>query len=113
MTCFRVQKNLTIDAGTLRAWRTDHLDEDDVLDPDFLQEIIFAGVKSDDVHLTSDAEKIFKDWQTLKVRYEPHLDVNNGPYYVDKGLLYSVWKVHEDRQLAFVQATWPATDDNW
>ncbi|MCJ1357712.1 MAG: hypothetical protein MMC33_007708 [Icmadophila ericetorum] len=111
VTCFHLQKNQTINAPTLRGWRTDYLDEDDVFHPDFLREIIFTGVDFDDVRLTSDVENLFKDWQTLKVGYESHLDVENGPYYVDKGLLYSVWKIYEDRQLAFLQATWLASND--
>ena len=87
MTCFRVQKNQTIDASTLHEWRAGHLDRDDVFDPQVLLEIIFGGVKSDDLHLTNDTEEVFKDWKTRKVRFEPRLDINSGPYYLHKGLL--------------------------
>ena len=112
MTCLRLKKDQTIDASTLLTWRTNHLDGDDVFAPDFLHEIIFGGVQFEDVHLDSDTEKLFEDWQTLRIRYVPHLDVVSGPYYIHRGLLYSAWRVYEDRQLAFVQATWPSTNDD-
>ncbi len=110
MTCLRLENNQTVNASTLLTWRTNHLDKDDVFTPEFLHEIIFCGVQSEDVHLESDTGELFEDWQTLKIRYVPHLDVGNGPYYINNGILHSVWRVYEDRQLAFVQATWPSTD---
>ena len=112
MTYFRLRKDQTIDASDLLRWRSEHLDEDDVFAPEFLQEIVFGGVNSEDIHLESDTEKLFEDWRTLKIRYLPHLDISDGPYYIHKRLLHSVWRVYGDRQLAFVQATWPSTDDD-
>ena len=108
----RLKKDQVIDASTLLKWRTDQLDGDDVFAPEFLQEMIFGGVQSEDLHLESDTEQVFEDWKTLKIRYVPHLDVGDGPYHVYRGLLHSVWRVYEDPQLAFVQATWPSTDDD-
>jgi hypothetical protein len=64
------------------------------------------------IHLSSDAERLFQDWLTLRLRYEPKLDAESGPYYVHNSVLHSVWKVQEDRQLAFVQAVWPVADKN-
>ena len=112
MTCFRLKKDQAIDASTLLTWRTDYLDKDDVFAPEFLQEIIFGGVRFEDIHLDSDTKNLFEDWQTLKINYMPSLDVGNGPYYIHRGLLHSVWRVYGDRQLAFVQAMWPSTDDD-
>ena len=112
MTCLRLKKDQVVDASTLLKWRTEHLDGDDVFAPEFLQEIIFGGVEYGDVHLESDAKRLFEDWQTLKIRYVPHLDVGYGSYCIYRGLLHSVWRVYEDRQLAFVQAIWPSPDDD-
>ncbi|KAF2497085.1 hypothetical protein BU16DRAFT_581071 [Lophium mytilinum] len=112
VTCLRVQKNQTINASTLQAWRTEYLDEDDVFDSTFLQEIIFGGVKASELHVGNDAKELLKDWQTLVVRYEPDLDVSNGPHYCAQGYLHSVWKIYEGRQLPFVQATWPSAAGN-
>jgi hypothetical protein len=111
VTYFHVEKNQTIDAYTLQTWRPDYLHEDDVFHVDFLKEIIFGGVQSNDVHLEGDTEEVFKNWKTQKVRYEPHMNVDNGPYYVVSGFLHSVWRVYEDRQLAFLQAIWPSIDE--
>ncbi|KAH8587274.1 amidase signature domain-containing protein [Bisporella sp. PMI_857] len=111
VTYFQIQKGQTIDASTLLTWRTKYLDLDDVFNSKFLQEIVFGGVESDDIHLTSDAEKLLEDWQTLNVRYQSHLDVNSGPYCVYNGQLHAVWKIYDDYQLAFVQALWPASDN--
>lgn len=108
----RLKKGQVIDASTLLKWRTNQLDGDDVFAPEFLQEIIFGGVQAGDVHLDGDTEKLFEDWQTLKIRYVPHFDIGDGPYYIHRGLLHSVWRVYEDRQLAFVQAMWPSTNDD-
>lgn len=112
MTYFRAQKSQTIDAGVLQAWRAKHLDQDDVFHPDFLQGVIFGGVKSDEVHLTCDAKTLLEDWNTASVVYEPHLELKDGPYYVSRGILHSIWRIYEDHQLAFLQATWPTEDDD-
>jgi hypothetical protein len=111
-TYIHVHKRQRINASTLEAWRTDYLDRDDVFHVDFLQQIIFGGVSSNDVYLSEDTKKVFQEWNTLTVTYEPHLEIASGPYYVDKGCLHSVWKVYQDRQLAFVQATLPSLDSN-
>lgn len=107
-TCFRVEKNQTINADCLRAWRADYLDDDDAFHPSFLQEVIFGG--ADDVHLDTDTRDLFEDWGTLQVNLEPYLKIPNGPYYVKKDFIYSIWRVYEDRQLAFVHAIWPSTE---
>lgn len=112
LTYFRLQKNQTINASTLQMWRTNHLDADDVFDPEFLRNIIFGGVWSGDVHIANDTDQLFNGWQTLKIRFEPDLDISNGPYYLENGVLHSVWKVYQDRQLAFVQAIWPSQNDH-
>lgn len=108
-TCFQVQGKFIIDANRLRAWRSNYLDEDDVFHPAFLQEIIFGG--SDDVYLESDTQDVFEAWETLKVSFVPHLSIAKGPCYVNKDVIHSVWRVYEDRQLAFVQAIWPSIED--
>lgn len=110
VTCLRLQKDQTIDASTLLTWRTNQLDDDDVFAPEFLRQIIFCGVQSETVHLESDTEEVFEDWKTLDYRYVRYLDVDNGPYYIHRGDLHSIWRLYEDRQLAFVQAIWPSTD---
>ena len=110
MTCLHLEKSQVIDASTLLNWRTDHLDGDDVFAPEFLREIIFVGVQFEDIHLENDTEILFEDWQTLTLRYVPHLDIGNGPYCIYRGLRHSVRRVYEDRQLAFVQAIWPSPD---
>ena len=107
-TCFRVQKNQTIDAECLRAWRA-ILDHDDVFHPSFLQEVIFSG--TDDVHLESDTKDVFEAWETLHISFVTDLSISNGPYYVMNGAIYSIWRLYEDHQLAFVQATWPSIED--
>ena len=107
-TCFRVEKNQTINADCLRAWRADYLDDNDAFHPSFLQEVIFGG--ADDVHLESDTRDLFEAWETLHVSFAPHLRIPHGPYYVEKDSMYSIWRVYEDRQLAFVQAILPSIE---
>ena len=108
-TCFRVEKNQTINADCLRAWRANYLDDDDAFHPSFLQEVIFVG--ANDVHLASDTRHIFEAWGTLHVNFVPYLKITNGPYYVKQDLIFSIWRVYEDRQLAFVQAIWPSIEN--
>ena len=105
VTIFQVNENQTVDADDLRAWRASLLDEDDVFHPAFLQEIIFGGAE---VHLDSDVGGVFKSWETLHVTFAPHLHIADGPYLLKHNLIFSVWRVYEDCQLAFVQATWPS-----
>ena len=108
-TCFPVQKNQTINAQCLRAWRANYLDNDDAFHPSFLEELIFSG--ADGVHLESDTKDVFEAWGTLHVSFAPNLSIPNGPYYVKKDSIYSIWRVYEDCQLAFVQAIWPSFED--
>ncbi|KAJ8129782.1 hypothetical protein O1611_g3850 [Lasiodiplodia mahajangana] len=112
ITCFQVSKGQVIDAGTLQLWRKDHLDQDDVFHPDFLQNVIFGGVEPVDVDLTGDAKDLLSKWGTVNVRYEANIDITNGPYLVASGAFHSIWKVYEDHQLAFSQSIWPNTHDN-
>uniref|UniRef100_A0A8H7K2H6 Amidase domain-containing protein n=1 Tax=Bionectria ochroleuca TaxID=29856 RepID=A0A8H7K2H6_BIOOC len=107
VTCFRLQTNQIIDAGTLNAWRNHQLDHDDVFHPAFLERVIFNSVESDQVTLTDDAKQVLKDWNTTKVDFSPHLNLTSGPYYLDRGVFHSVWRVFEDPQLAFLEAIWP------
>ncbi|KAK0511031.1 hypothetical protein JMJ35_006583 [Cladonia borealis] len=112
VTCFRPLDDQPIDADTLLTWRTNHLDKDGVFAPEFLQEIIFCGFHSRDLHLQGDVEYVFRDWHTSRVINEPYLCVDTGPYYISNRVLHSVWRVYEDRQLAFVQGIWPSTDND-
>lgn len=107
--CLQVSQNQTIGADYLRTWRADILDKDDVVHPCFLQEVVFGG--TDDVHLGSDTEDVFKAWETRRVSFVPHLGGASGPCYIYNNDVYTVWRVYEDRQLAFVQSTWPSFED--
>lgn len=108
-TCLQVPKNQTIDADYLRAWRADFLDNDDVFHPCFLQEVVFGG--TDDVHLESGTQDLFKAWETCRVSFVPDLGAASGPCYIRNNDIHTVWRVYEDRQLAFVQSTWPSIRD--
>ncbi|KAK7224768.1 hypothetical protein V2G26_012771 [Clonostachys chloroleuca] len=110
-TCFRLQTNQTVDAGTLNAWRNHQLDHDDIFHPAFLERVIFNSVESDQVTLTDDAKQVLKDWNTTKVDFSPHLNLTSGPYYLDRGVFHSVWRVSEDPQLAFLEAIWPLEEN--
>ncbi|RHZ70336.1 hypothetical protein CDV55_108201 [Aspergillus turcosus] len=111
-TYFHVSKDQNINANTLERWRADYLDKDDVFHVDFLQQIIIGGACSTDIRLSDDTRKVFQRWNTVNITYDPDLEIDSGPYYVANGVVHSVWKVYEDRQLAFVQATWPSPDSN-
>jgi hypothetical protein len=106
LTCFTAHKNQTIDDHVLKTWRSETLDRDDVFHPDFLKEVVFSGVGKSDVVITADAQTAFSDWKTSKISFlSTHL-LSDGPYYIDRGVLYTVWRVYEDRQLAFMQSLW-------
>jgi hypothetical protein len=107
---FPVQKNRTIDAKTLSQWRTHHLNRDDCFHVENLEIVVFSGVQPTEIHITEDAQALFKDWDS-KIKYERDLQLRNGPCYAEKGVLYTIWKVYEDRQLAFVQSIWPAGEE--
>ena len=108
-TCLQVPKSRTIDADYLRTWRADTLDNDDVFHPRFLQEVVFGG--TDDVHLASDTEAVFQGWETRRVSFVSHLGGASGPCYICNEDIYTVWRIYEDRQLAFVLSTWPSVED--
>ncbi|CAG8984104.1 hypothetical protein HYALB_00010605 [Hymenoscyphus albidus] len=111
VTCFDVEENSIINASIMSAWR-DELQKDDVFAPEFLQQIIFTGLGSREMKLASYTEKTFKDWKTLRFFHVPALKVADGPYCIEQGLLYSISRVYEDRQLAFLQAIKPSQHDN-
>lgn len=109
-TCIWIPKGHSIDAERLRAWRARYLDEDDVFDPAFLQEVIFGG--SSDIRLEHDTIQLFETWKTRHVSFVPDMSMINGPCYVHQDNLHTVWRVYDDRQLAFVQAIWPSIDSD-
>lgn len=104
VTYFHVRKKQNIDGSTLNSWREDHLDEDDVFHPEFLKEIVFGGIHPDGISLTRDAKKVLERWQTRAIRYEPDLSIESGRYFICNGMVYSIRKVLEDYQHAFVQS---------
>ncbi|KAI0101049.1 amidase signature domain-containing protein [Nemania sp. FL0031] len=112
ITCFQVSKNSAINSRVLHLWRKVHLDQDDVFHPNFLQNVIFCGVEQSHINLTDDAKSLLGEWGTVTVEYESKIGVASGPYLVHLGTLHSVWKVYEDRQLAFSQSIWPSDHDN-
>ncbi|KAK2737897.1 hypothetical protein FQN57_007348 [Myotisia sp. PD_48] len=110
-TYFYIAEDQTIDAKTLREWRVNYLEKDDVFHVDFLQQIIFGGCCQNEMHLTAEMQDIFHEWNTQKVLCDPNLKISNGPYFALNGLVHSVWKVYEDDHLAFVQSLWPSLHD--
>lgn len=114
MTYLQVSNDHIINTGSLQQWREKFLDQDDVFHADFLKLIVFGGIDTDYVRFGQDVENVFEKWNTLKMVCEPGLNIANGTYYAHKGLIHSVSKVYPDRQLAFVQATWPSLErDGW
>lgn len=109
VTYFLTNDRQIIDASALLAWRSNYLDNDVVFQPEFLHHIIFGAVPA--ARFTGDAIRLLTEWQAT-ILYERDLIISNGPYYIDNGSVYYVWKVYEDRQLAFVQSTWPLEYDN-
>ena len=109
VTFFHGYSNQKVDADRLRAWRADLFDQDDVFHPAYLQHIIFGG--ADNIHLDPDVESVFESWETINVSFAPHLEIIDGPYLVQNGEIYSVWRVYEDSQLAFVQSIWPSLEN--
>jgi hypothetical protein len=83
LTVFPVQKNRTIDAKTLSQWRTHHLNRDDCFHVENLEIVVFSGVQPTEIHMIEDAQAVFKEWNS-KIRYEPDLQLMNGPYYAEK-----------------------------
>ena len=69
-------------------------------------------MQSTDVHLGGDTNQVFKDWQTSRIRFEPDVKINNGPYYTEKGSLHSVWRIYQDYHLVFVQAVLPMVESD-
>ncbi|TPX13845.1 uncharacterized protein E0L32_005789 [Thyridium curvatum] len=112
MTYFKVAKDQVVDGNTLLGWKTAYLDKDDVFHPDFLRDVVFSGVASGDITLTSDARDVLKQWGTLNVGYDVCTDLPNGPYLYYQGVHHSVWRVYEDPQLAFSQSIWPTAQDS-
>ncbi|KAI1359887.1 amidase signature domain-containing protein [Xylaria arbuscula] len=93
ITFFQVSKNQVIDVETLRIWREDRLDRDDVFHPEFLRNVIFGGVES------------LMSWGTKSVGYDDSINITNGPYLANLGIIHSVWRIYEDHQFAFSEFT--------
>ncbi|KAI1258681.1 amidase signature domain-containing protein [Xylariaceae sp. FL1019] len=107
LTTFNVAKDQVIDVGTLQSWRTEVLDMDDVFHEHFLEDVVFVGVNSAELQLTSGAQSLLQEWGTKAIEYNANIAISNGPYLVNEGIFHSVWRVYEDYQLGFTQAVWP------
>jgi len=87
-------------ASSLNHYRSNCLQNDDVFQATFLNNVVFYGSKKADVLLDPDVEELLQAW---KVRHWIFADktslatpIPSGPYIVGRGFIWQPWRIYQD-----------------
>lgn len=87
----------------------EYLDRDDVFALHFLHGLILRGVDTADVD-PAGLHELLSKWGTQWTRFEKYTNQSAepppGPYVLDDGELFEVWRVYDDFNRAFILSTW-------
>ncbi|KAL9609128.1 MAG: hypothetical protein Q9167_006089 [Letrouitia subvulpina] len=103
-----------VDANFLRTTIQDFIRTDDVFVPEFLQGIILCGARDSDIVRDGPLIELLQEWANKWIEILPPSKATAfapGPYIVDGQALFQMWRVYDDYNLAFLNATWPSMDD--
>jgi hypothetical protein len=103
-----------ISQSTLRSFRTQVLDHDDVFQPIFCSNVIFYGSKEKDVQVESDTTKELAVWNAKSwtfVEGDSVSKVAPGPYVFVKGQVWQPWRVYCDFNATFMCTFKPASNN--
>lgn len=93
-----------ISKSTLTAFRSEHLDADDVFQPGFLVRIIFLGCDESDVVIHPSASPLLDAWGTQEIAFaklEHDSDTHAaGPYFSYLGSDWEPWRAYKDENLS-------------
>ncbi|KAI1179820.1 amidase [Nemania sp. FL0916] len=103
---YPVKPGYVVSRETLRAFRKDVLDRDDVFQPAFAACLVFLGNLRFGIEMSGDAYEELDDWGTKKwifVHGDPSDPVVPGPFVWAKGMLWQPWKVYYDFNNQFMK----------
>ncbi len=98
----------------LKAFRSRHLDADDIFQPIFLKNVIFYVSEETNVSLEPSAVSLLATWNTTKWHSVKSADEKNeiapGPYISHQGRIWEPWRIYNDDTLSMVSFK-PASKD--
>lgn len=102
----------TISQETLRSFRRDVLDRDDVFVPPFGNRLVFYGSNEEDLKVTDDAAQELSAWNvrtwTFVVPGDAAHKVAPGPYVFANKQVWQPWKVYHDFNVTFMSSFKPS-----
>ncbi|KAF2676242.1 amidase signature enzyme [Lentithecium fluviatile CBS 122367] len=106
----------TVSKTWLRESIANFTNSDDVFHPHFLEGIILQGAEQSQVKIDIVASEILQEWGIKWTHFRSASSAASsssplplGPYFVQNGELFRVWRLYSDEKLAFLQSVWPAT----
>lgn len=86
--------------------------DDDVLQSSFTANVIFTREKQDPMtEISPDSLQVLHEWQSNVVLTTVDSQrLSEGPYYVQSGVLHTVWRLFCDTHEAFMTATIPQNE---
>jgi hypothetical protein len=101
----------TLDIATLREKIVNYTNGDDVFRPEFLKGIILYGAERSQINLqieSRELDELGNTWIQFQPASEKEVPLPPGPYRVQNGALFEVWRLYSDNKLAFLQSVWPS-----
>ncbi|KAI0099796.1 amidase [Nemania sp. FL0031] len=116
-TVFPLSHVSKITVNSLQAFRSNHLDPDDIFCPAFLNHIVFNGCQEGVASLDQSVTSFLESWRTHSWCFvqEPSQADNllaPGPYVSYRGKIWEPWRVYYDDNLALVTSLRPAISEN-
>lgn len=111
MIVYLTQPGEIISKSTLQQFRSNILDQDDVFQPEFLQNVLFYGSKEVDLTVNADAYEELEAWDTKRFKFaekDSTSSVSPGPYILAGGNTWQPWRIYRDFNATFMCTFKPA-----
>ena len=113
-TVFAVNPGDDINITSLRDKISLYTANDDVFRTEFLTGIILQGAEKAQLNFNLDltvlSQELGSKWINIRPISEQSPKLSPGPYAVQNGQLFQVWRLYSDKNLAFLQSVWPANE---
>ncbi len=112
VTVIRVYPGQLLDKSTIQDYISESLRRDDVFQSSFLDNILFYGSTKEELTIGDGVDDLLRQWKTKTIDFVHDLDpsekpLSPGPYVTLVNSLWQPWRLHNDRQNAFMSSFEP------
>lgn len=107
-TVIEVKPDQTVNIRFLEKKVSQFIDSDDVFRSEFLTGIILQGSNDSYVNIDIKPTELFDKWATEWIHVRQYASwISQGPYAVQDGEIFQIWRLYDDEKSAFLQSVWP------